>query len=236
MSKTKIFARDAGDEKQVLVYAMTLSTDEELAMVLALPVRPRSDETAVRFIDLSHDPGFFVALDQGFGPRTRGAARGLAAKARAPLAVVDVGSFEASYVPTIADFDRLDPRFRLPEGVWDQQAGQEDFGFAVFKLKPGKKTIHPMAFAFPRADPARLFFPTIHVHDGQAHPTAFFDHTLYYQRREEERPGVSSEWQASAQPARSFMNPSRCAGVVDPERRVYRRVLRGVRKNQDIYV
>jgi hypothetical protein len=32
--------------------------------------------------------------------------------------VREVGSFEASYVPKIADFSRLDERFRLPVAVW----------------------------------------------------------------------------------------------------------------------
>lgn len=82
VSKTKIFARDAGDEKQVLVYAMTLSTDEELAMVLALPVRSRGDETAVRFIDLSHYPGFFVASIRA-SARGQGAPRAVSRPRRA---------------------------------------------------------------------------------------------------------------------------------------------------------
>ena len=45
---------------------------------------------------------------------------------------------------------RLDPRFRLPDGVWDQLPQYARFGFAVFKLKEGKADVHPMAFTFPR--------------------------------------------------------------------------------------
>jgi len=40
---------------------------------------------------------------------------------------------------------------------------------------------HPMAFWFPRADRDRVFFPTLHVHDGALHATAHFDHVLYAQ-------------------------------------------------------
>ncbi len=32
-----------------------------------------------------------------------------------------------------------------------------------------------MAFEFPHRDPTRLFFPTVHVHDGRVHARAEFD-------------------------------------------------------------
>jgi hypothetical protein len=43
------------------------------------------------------------------------------------------------------------PVLRLPEGVWAKLPGYADFGFAVFKLKPGNAQVHPMAFSFPAA-------------------------------------------------------------------------------------
>ena len=240
VSKTRIFARDTGSGGQILVYSMKLSAEEELAMVLGIPVQPSAGDGALRFIDLSGYPDIFAALDKGFPepavpqrPRRRGL---LAAPTRAPLAVVPVGSFEASYVPTIADFDRLDPRFRLPAGVLEAQPDQESFGFAVFKLKPGTHTIHPMAFEYPRADPSTLFFPTVHVHDGRVHPTAAFDHTFYYQRRTGERDGAPSPWEESLLSAQRFTEPRRSAGVIDPDLSVYRWKLRGNARNQDTYV
>ena len=93
---------------------------------------------------------------------------------------------EASFVPTIADFDRLDERFRLPKETWHHLPQYNKFGFAVFKLKPGEKRIHPMAFEFPRSDSKRLFFPTVHIHDGEVHATADFDHILYCQQNPDE--------------------------------------------------
>src|SRR5208282_3784680 len=109
-------------------------------------------------------------------------------------------------VPTMDDWDRLDERFRLPTGVFDGVPQYRDYGFAVFKLKATRpkswlaflgldfssQAIHPMAFEFPRADPDRLFFPTVHVHDGKFHPTAYFDHTLYFQRL-----GDPGDWKQS---------------------------------------
>lgn len=233
VTNTSIFARDTGQGGQILVYSMKLWAPEELAMVLPLPIHPNLGDDALHFIDLSSYPWIFAVLDRGFpsAPPFVGRSAG-----RAPLSVVQVGSFEASYVPTIADFNRLDPRFRLPASVWEELPGHASFGFAVFKLRAGAQTIHPMAFEFPRADPERLFFPTTHVHDGRVHDVASFDHTLYYQRRDGERVAGTSGWQESKQAAKWFMDAKKSMGVVDPERHVYRWTFGGMMKNQDIYV
>jgi hypothetical protein len=60
----------------------------------------------------------------------------------------------------VKDFSRLDERFRLPVDTWNQLPAHHDYGFAVFKLKPGVATVHPMAFSFPRRDQKTLFFHT----------------------------------------------------------------------------
>lgn len=235
VSATKIFAGHMENGEQALVYQMTLSSEEDLAMVLALPVLRGTGESAVTFVNLSGYPGIFAAIERGFDAKERSNHRA-GPQPRPVLKVVDVGSFEASYVPTFADFDRLDSRFRLPHSVLEQQPGQEEFGFAVFKLKSGGRSIHPMALRFPRASPDTLFFPTIHVHDGLVHPTAHFDHTLYYQRGDNERPGVLSRWVKSRDSARSFMTTSLSMGLVNPDRHIYRTTLHGTMKNQDVYV
>lgn len=70
-------------------------------------------------------------------------------------------------MPSLGDFDRLDARFRIPRAIWDARPEYAGFGFAVFKLKKGKKkSIHPMAFSFETSEPSAIFFPTLHVHDG----------------------------------------------------------------------
>jgi hypothetical protein len=38
-----------------------------------------------------------------------------------------------------------------------------------------------MALVFHTRMPDRVFFPTVHVHDGAVHETAMFDHELYCQ-------------------------------------------------------
>ncbi len=148
VSDTNLFARSAVGDRQFLVYSMQYEADSELAMILPLPVPPAAPEDALQFIDLSGYPAFFADLRLGFPePIPRGAPlQRLGAPQAKALRVYDVGSFEASFVPQPADFERLDGRFRLPAGVWDQLPQYRDWGFAVFKLKSGVRTVHPMAF------------------------------------------------------------------------------------------
>ncbi len=216
---------------------MTVNAKEELAMVLPLPVKAGSGEKTVTFVDLKDYPGFFTDLLSGFPSpptsawlmNTRGAPdmAGLA-----KLEVVSVGNFEASYVPSVNDFSRLDERFRLPPGTWDKLPDYRNFGFAVFKLKSGAVTIHPMAFSFPRADTAHLFFPTVHIHDGKVHPTAGFDHTLYCQSGAEEEFAVNG-WTESPRPASAFIVIGKAKGLVDGERHCYKKVMHGKLPNND---
>jgi hypothetical protein len=235
---TNIFARATSSERQALVYSMLLRTREELAMILPIPVRPHSGENAVRFINLKRYPNFFQDLERAFindlGSKSASIPPPSGA-ARSPLAVVDVGSFEASFVPTIRDFDRLDERFRLPAGTWDQLPLYKNYGFTVFKLKPGAKVIHPMAFEFPRAQPHRLFFPTVHIHDGKVHDTAMFDHALYCQKM----PGDTfslAQWRESSVLAESFMKVEQSAGIVAPKTHCHQLQIRGRKKNADIWL
>jgi hypothetical protein len=190
--------------------------------------------------------------------RSIGSAAGSASKPT--LLVRNVGSFEASFAPTLADLDRLDPRFRLQPDVWRQLPGYEDFGFAVFQLRPGLKRIHPMALEFPRRDPESLFFPTVHVHDGGSVPRwADFDHKLFFQsartvglvgsftsprgieieiapsaaRRIEEAMG----WFASSSPAGEFMrHTSLPPDLMDLEQNCYLIELHGQHDNRDVYL
>ena len=89
-----------------------------------------------------------------------------------PLKVYVVGDFEASFVPRMQDFGRLDQRFRIGREVWDRVPTYHDFRFAVFKLKEASqaKEVHPMAFELPRRNPDLLYFQTLHVHDRTVSP------------------------------------------------------------------
>jgi hypothetical protein len=235
VSATNIFARPAENGRQLLAYSMTLKAKEDLAMVLPLPVQAGSGEKAVTFINLKNYAGFFTDLRSGF-PMPILNSKSLASRGDAPaklkLEVIQVGDFEASYVPTANDFSRLDERFRLPPGTWDKLPAYRDYGFAVFKLKPGSATIHPMAFSFPRADRSLLFFPTVHIHDGKVHPTAKFDHALYCQTGPEEELALTS-WIESNRPAGTFMKTDEAKGLIDGERHCYMKELHGDLPNRD---
>jgi hypothetical protein len=237
VSNTNIFARAGKDDRQFLVYSMLLSSKEDLAMILPIPTPKASKEDAVRFISLKDYPEFFVDMFKGF-PLTRGGGGRSKSKTKddAPppkIKVVEVGSYEASFVPTVKDFARLDERFRLPQATWDGLPAYKDYGFAVFKLKKGETKVHPMAFEFPRADKKRLFFPTVHIHDGKVHETATFDHTLYCQVSTGED---VMEWRESPGLADSFMKASKTAGIVQKNAHVYQRFIHGRKKNQDTWV
>lgn len=227
-------------------------------MILPIPVPPGSPDDAVRFVDLSRCPSFFDELAALFPrvlPQSLGAPL---ARSAGPfqnkLVVHDVGDFEASFVPTPRDFDRLDARFRLPGEVWEALPRYGDWGFCVFKLrrpggvgrsglfglfksKPpkssgGGRKVHPMAFEFPRRDPSQLFFPTVHVHDGQVHPTAHFDHELYCQTEPSWEPLM--EWTRSEHPADHLAPAAR--EWAQPGAWIYKQELIGELPNRDTYL
>lgn len=237
VAETRIFARLEGNT-QWLAYQMSVETPRDVAMILPVPVPPGSAEDALSFIDLAEYEAFFdhlaglfpVPLSLGLEERSLSASLSRAPK----LVVHSVGSFEASFVPTRADFSRLDRRFRLPDAVWSAIPRYADWGFAVFKLKKGTiKRIHPMAFRFPTREPTRIFFPTVHVHDGELHPTATFDHELYLQPP---IPVPGDRGSLSAGPASDGIDAARARGLVDVDARVSRRIIQGTHDNNDIWV
>jgi len=265
VSHTNIFARSAND-KQYLVYSMVYAAAEDLAMVLPLPVPPRPTEDAVRFINLDRCPAFFIGMQHSFiniEKLTLGMSMGPAAAGGARLQVQQVGRFEASFVPHLDDFDRLDDRFRIPRDVWDRLPEYHDYGFAVFKLKgdrptesqnlsrfaylrakfrrkppataPTPRFVHPMAFEFPRRNREVLYFPTLHVHDRDVHSSAHFDHMLYCQPDPGMREYLDGWVEAYAAPTRA-MDIELTQGIVDPHVRCWRRPLVGRLENRDTLV
>lgn len=249
VSATKIFARHLEGERQALVYGMQFAISEELAMVLPLPTPADVAEDAVEFVDLSDYEGFFTDLDGAFPAAdqfAQGASRGGPVAAHAqPLVVHDVGAFIASFVPTAGDFERLDPRFRLPSRVEATLVRTGATGFAVFQLKPRvherwfrstpkRQVSQPMALTFPTTRSDALYFPTLHVHDGAHLPeTARFDHTLYLQG--DPVLEATTGWGRS-EPLAGHLDPTRLRGLVDPGRRAFRTAIHGERPNRDVWI
>jgi hypothetical protein len=178
----------------------------------------------------------FEELDELFPVKKESELRGRSSLLRpAPLVVHQVGSFIASYVPTRADFDRLDPRFRVPDELFDAVPHYADFGFAVFQLRAGEHRIHPMALTFPTREPDRIFFPTVHVHDGQFHARAKFDHKLYYQHPRCTLPGQKFADDYAADHV-SELRAASYEGLTAAGQPVVRRFLHGSLLNRDTWV
>jgi len=237
VKNTRIFARLDGQGNQMLIYQMAVRMDEDVAMVLPIPVRPGAGEQAVRFFSFEKYKEVFADLHRMFPmPRSASGGAGPFAAAglvpEATLAVHSVGAYDASFVPSVADFSRLDARFRLPSQVWDKLPGYRDFGFAVFKLKQGDFEAHPMAFTFPTARHDQLFFPTLHIHDGEIHEHEDFDHTLYCQATRQNL----AAWEESPRPVMKEVKCGFTCGMLRPEQHVYRRIVRGKHPNGDFVV
>lgn len=274
LSGTNIFCRWLPDGRQALVYGMNIEAEEALAMVLPLPLPPGSADDAVRFVDMQY-PKFFVEMNDGFpaitvmqaAPRG-GFGGGGSTKSRPQLEVHKSGDFVASFVPSIDDFDRLDPRFRLAPTVWNDLPTYADWGFAVFTLaepahdkgilqrlfkKDEQRTIRPMSLTFPSRFDA-LFFPTVHVHDGQVHAVADFDHFLYWQATDRaavvqnrlpeqkvvEIPDLTQprdifdEYsRVTDKSAHGFLDIDRTAGLIDGSAVIRRERIRGRIANED---
>lgn len=280
VGKTRIYARvlpGNGGRWQRLVYQMSVATAGDVAMILPLPVAraagaAAASEAALRFIDLKAWPRFFDDLDKAFpvfavsgAPPPRFAPQ--PASIPKTLVVHQVGDFEASFVPSIADFTRLDARFRMPTSVWASLPEVADYAFAVFQLrdsdgatKPARprgiwpfslftrdaapsdaatndrRDIHPMAFDFERADASRLFFPTLHVHDGAVHAEADFDHQLYAQGLAPAHDGgLDLMWQPSSGDLEAVVKPL-LPDLIDARAPAWKATLHGHRENADTLV
>jgi hypothetical protein len=216
---------------------MNVSSKTPVAMVLPVPVKQPSSEKSLKFVDLSGYPKLFEDLEALYPQPQARSLQGMPASAPAPanfLPVEKVGSFVASFAPTLADMARLDPQFRLPDAAWKALPPKYgDYGFAVFQLQAGEQKLHPMAFEFATSEPRRLFFPTVHVHDGAVHESAEFDHNLYCQAPGKLEDSVAA-WSRSAGNASTTVKVGKTAGLVAPETCLRAR-LYGHRPNQDVW-
>jgi len=248
---TRIFARPTGRGTQFLAYQMKYESREENAMILPVPIKQPAREDSLRFIDLKEYDEFFDHLDLGFPeePESRGfgCSDGVkSATGSATLAVHKIGNYIASFVPSIKDFSRLDARFRLPEETWLKQPQYAGYGFAVFQLAPGKLfEPHPMAFEFETAETS-IYFPTLHIHDGEIHEMEEFDHVLYLQHagldsrvypyRNADVRDRSTGIERSKFVAKEFCDAGKSQGVVNPDLLVHRVRMIGKQPNRDTVI
>ena len=244
VADTKIFARLTESGSQFLVYEMTYEARQPTAMILPLPTELPARENSVTFIALDGYRNFFVDLASAF-PSGGGLAcgGGMHVNSAIDLQVHDVGDFIASFVPTISDFARLDPRFAIPQSTWEKIPGYSDYGFAVFQLKELAGRPHPMAFEFKTRWNDRVFFPTVHIHDGEVHTHEDFDHMLFLQHAGFDSV-VGSYVHAYAKDrttglirskhaARKFSSINQAQGILEPSLLLHRLDLEGSLPNED---
>ena len=236
VSSTSIFCSDLGNNKRCTIYQMNVNTKRDVAMVLPVPTQKE-----IEFVDFSDYDNFFEDLDRLFPkPVTRSSSRSvMKGGGLEPLAVHSVGSFVASFVPSLDDFDRLDKRFKIGEDLWDELPNYEAFGFAVFKLKPGNQKVHPMAYKYVTNAPMMIYFPTSHVHDGRVPLVDRFDHNLYFQlgfrfgNCEKWRTGKSKDGAGAVQ---EFVDINKCQGLVRVNREIQKRSIHESHRNGDFYL
>ncbi len=248
VDNTKIFARKTKANSQFLVYQMNYSSSDSNAMILPIPKgRLATEENGFQFIDLSQYEDFFDDLALGF-PRVRRAGFGCSAgpvDSKSSLEVHEIGDFIASFVPELSQFERLDKRFTLPKSTWAKVSIYKDYGFVVFQLVEGTKKPHPMAFKFA-SKMEEIYFPTLHIHDGEVHEEESFDHTLFLQHAGmDSKVGryrgdcdadtktnlVRSKWNAG-----EFCEIDETQGIVQADLLIHKKILRGTLDNRDFLV
>ena len=215
-------------------------------MVLPLPVAPGTQ--MIEFVSLQGFDDFFASLRSAFANVADTFATESYSPAVRRLPVEKVGAFEASFVPSLADFARLDERFRLSKSMQAALARYPGFGFAVFQLGVGDQKVHPMAFRFHTAEPHRLYFPTRHLHGSVSWPLAHFDHKLFCQNsvippgwkvggvRRHEAVGMSIKFWMQPAPMGELMPIHRTQGLLDAQALCYSRDLSGYRWNRDLWL
>ncbi len=250
VGRTQIFARLSGRGTQYLVYQMQYDSPTRNAMILPIPTVVKAADDAVQFVNMNKYDRFFRDLRAAFPEPTppsfnsKTNARAGSDTGAAPLLVHQVGNFTASFVPTQQDFSRLDPQFVISADTWAKIPKYQDYGFVVFQLEQLRGEPHPMAFEFPTREPDQLFFPTVHIHDGEVHEREDFDHTLYcqhaafdnvvgkYTRRSDAATGLTR----SKTTGGDTVDVQRAAGVVNENLLIHRKNLQGRLVNQDVLI
>lgn len=233
VTSSKIFARQQGG-RQALIYEMQLASDDDTAMILPIPVHRNNEMDDVNFVDLSDYADIFTDMFKFFPEyrllNTRGRNKPVDS-----IPVQQVGAFEASYVPTQADFVWLDARFCLPQTVWQKLPQYEDYGFVVFKLRKGEVKIHPMAFWFSTTESSRLYFPTVHVHDGEVHEYDDFNHVLYAQGEHINTDRFKATQGIVGSDALKAIE-ERSQSLLSADSEIYKQRIDGQHKNEDIWL
>lgn len=249
VNDTKIFARKTKKRAQYLVYQMNYSSAGSNAMILPIPTtRSVTEEKGFQFIDLSSYESFFDDMAEGFpyvDPNVSFSCSPPKPASASKLKVHEVGSYVATFVPSLSEFGRLDARFVLPRETWNKVPEYKDYSFVVFQLSKGDARPHPMAFRFD-SKMKDVYFPTMHIHDGEVHEREAFDHTLYLQHAwldsqvgsyvNHRFADKTTDLVRSKFPASRFCQVEDSMGIVLPDLLVHKKILVGQLKNCDCVI
>lgn len=191
VAKTNIFVAPLEDgQRQLTVYSNVVDLSEDQGvMVLPFPYTPgrptRNNPHAgsqVEFVDLSAYANLFddlksVTLD--LAPTALGKSRGMPKS----LAIVDVGSYKASFVSSMDDFKHLDSsQFPVKPEVlafMRDEYPADATAFVVCRLQQSK-AYHPFGYIHRITD-QKMFIPTMHYHfdAASAMEESDWDHSIY---------------------------------------------------------
>ena len=202
--------------RQLTIYSNNVDTHKKNAMILPVPT---TDADSIRFIDFSFYQRFFNDCQSCFrstkpllysSSQTLGISLSNNRFKRSTLIVHDVGSYKASIVPSLADFDRLDKSvFRVTGDLGNmlQRTYSSGFSFIVCQLEKGAINYHPFAYTHTLAQNGKLFVPTKHWHadpnsgDGNSLLSRFLSRnvfsdsgTVYDQDMDHIRSRIHADW------------------------------------------
>lgn len=178
VSKTQIFAMPTLGERQLTVYKNHVSSPGENLMILPVPYPETLHfETHTLFLDIFtdlHSSLYWTSQDRDEMPHawTRSATI---------LPVMEIGSYRVSVVPSVNEFNRLDPSvFSFPYELQELLSSYSPvFGFVCCQLKAGGHEYEPLAYTHRQLYKHSLFLPTRHYHPNDFGIDADWDHEIY---------------------------------------------------------
>jgi len=171
LAKTRLLAVAGINGTQLTVYQNNARSETKNAMILPVPTT-----NGLSLIDMTQYKDIFSQLSTYF-PKLKFTR---SAHSKNTLKVHYVGSYQASIVNSLADFDRLDTSFRLNPTVKNiLETHYPHFGFIVCQLLEGKNDYEPFAYTHQIVGD-KVFIPTRHYH-GEGSPEIFsdWDHEIY---------------------------------------------------------
>ena len=205
VKQTRIFVGPTAAGRQVTIYenyvgvsgrgkkAKELEAKQEKerasknAMILPCPL---SSGAQVQLLDLSKDGFKFDDLHACFPvyqePPKDNASRSRHAAEKhkeAKLQVHQVGAYQMSIAPTLADLSRIDPAvFIVAPNIQELMSKHyaNGFGFIICVFDPSKEIKpHPIGYVHDKLSPTQLFVPCRHEHGHGPQEKEQFDHYIY---------------------------------------------------------